>query len=373
MSVGSALRWAGVAGSVALLGWLATRFDGAGLARALSGVGFRAVLLVLPFALAVTLDALAWRRLLSSSGHRVGACDLLLARVVAEALTLSLPAGAGVAESVVPALVRARTGVSSAAVLASSVARRWTVMRAHAAYVVVGAISGFGVLRAHSGTLVGSDALPWLVLASAVLPLGSSLALRGTFSGGALERAGRLLSRMPRARDFVGEAELALLGLARRRDPVPTLLLVGAWACETLEAFLLLHLLGADAALADVLALEAGLSVVRSAAFFAPAGLGVQDLGYARGFDAFGFGEATGAFLLLKRSRELAVATVGWTLLGLLRGRKGARAPVAAAGGAPAGEAVALREPSSRRLRASPTPSASRPDGGGAPPLANSL
>jgi hypothetical protein len=61
-----------------------------------------------------------------------------------------------------------------------------------------------------------------------------------------------------------------------------------------------------------VFAIEAGLSLVRSAAVLAPSGLGVVDLGYATVLPLLGVDAgATPAFVLLKRSKEVA-----WVLLG---------------------------------------------------------
>jgi uncharacterized membrane protein YbhN (UPF0104 family) len=80
----------------------------------------------------------------------------------------------------------------------------------------------------------------------------------------------------------------------------------------------------------QVFAFEAGLSLVRSTAFFVPAGLGVQDLGYLAFFTALGIPDALTlgtAFLLLKRTKELFWVTTGYGLLLWLR-MKIARAPL---------------------------------------------
>jgi uncharacterized membrane protein YbhN (UPF0104 family) len=63
-------------------------------------------------------------------------------------------------------------------------------------------------------------------------------------------------------------------------------------------------------------------------AFFVPAGLGVQDLGYFAFFSALGVPDAMGvgaAFVLLKRTKELFWVCVGYTLLFGLRVKIGRR------------------------------------------------
>ena len=59
---------------------------------------------------------------------------------------------------------------------------------------------------------------------------------------------------------------------------------------------------------------------MRSVGNFAPAGLGVQDAGYAVILQAMGLpGPTTAAFVLLKRGKELVWIAVGYALLMALR------------------------------------------------------
>ena len=69
---------------------------------------------------------------------------------------------------------------------------------------------------------------------------------------------------------------------------------------------------------------EAGLSLLRNLAFFAPGGLGVLDLGYMAYLGALGYpGAATvgAAFVLLKRAKDLFWIAIGYLLLLVLRGK----------------------------------------------------
>jgi uncharacterized membrane protein YbhN (UPF0104 family) len=99
-------------------------------------------------------------------------------------------------------------------------------------------------------------------------------------------------------------------------------LLVVAWLLESVEAFVLLRLAGAPLSLIEVLSFEAGLSVLRSAWFFAPAGLGGLDLGYLAVLHALGVPNATAvgaAFLVLKRGREVLWIALGYWVLAWTR------------------------------------------------------
>ena len=87
------------------------------------------------------------------------------------------------------------------------------------------------------------------------------------------------------------------------------------WCLEALESALLLHLVGAPIDLAAVFAIEAGLSLVRSAAVIAPSGLGVVDLGYATVLPMLGADAgAAPAFVLLKRAKEVVWVLFGYAL-----------------------------------------------------------
>jgi glycosyltransferase 2 family protein len=72
------------------------------------------------------------------------------------------------------------------------------------------------------------------------------------------------------------------------------------------------------------------LALVRAAAFMVPAGLGVQDAGYVAFLGAFGVPEAAtagAAFVLIKRAKEIVWTALGYLILLLGRGARGAPAP----------------------------------------------
>src|SRR5262249_29210337 len=91
----------------------------------------------------------------------------------------------------------------------------------------------------------------------------------------------------------------------------------------------ILRLLGVDLSFAAVMAFEPVVSFARSAAFFIPAGLGVQDAGYMAFLRQAGIPDPVNraaAFVLLKRFKELVWIAVGWILLLATRSRVEGRA-----------------------------------------------
>jgi uncharacterized membrane protein YbhN (UPF0104 family) len=97
---------------------------------------------------------------------------------------------------------------------------------------------------------------------------------------------------------------------------------LGCWLLESIETAIILRLVGAPLDLAFAMAAEVGISLLRSVSNVAPAGLGVQDAGYATLFPAMGLTvDTAAAFVLLKRGKELAWIVAGYTLLAALRRR----------------------------------------------------
>jgi uncharacterized membrane protein YbhN (UPF0104 family) len=302
----------------------------------LSALGPWIALLPLPFALAEVVDTLAWRRLFVRLGHRVPMAGLYLVRVALEALTTSLPAGIVVAESVAPRLLAEEHAIPASVTLAAAGARRWMTMRAHAVYVTLGGLAAFVTFHHLPNAFVSRFGAP-LVLLSALLPLGASFAVSMTLGGGSrISSLHAWLSRLPiaplrawllRKKSAFSAADAALVEVSGKPGSLalPTFLLVLAWLGESVEAYLFFHLVGARLSFLEVLSCEAGLSVLKSAWFFAPAGLGATDLGYLGVLHLFGVPDASAvgaAFLVLKRGREVLWMALGYGWLGL-RGQAG--------------------------------------------------
>jgi uncharacterized membrane protein YbhN (UPF0104 family) len=300
--------------------------------RATAAAGRWAPLALAPFAVGMTLDATGIRTLLRALGRNVPLGRLVAIRVATEALHLTAPAGFVVADSATAALLDARCGVPVAEGAVLAIARKWLVTRSHAAYILLGAASGAAALAGVSGRVLGSRWLPWTVAASALAPLAISIALGAGFRGQpALLRLQRALGSLPweavrervsrwRCGAVAVDGHLARIGAARAATRRATLAYFGSWLIEAAETALILRLVGGPLDLGVAMAAEVGVSLVRSIGNVAPAGLGVQDAGYAVLFQALGVpAPTTAAFVLLKRGKELVWIAVGYALLAAMR------------------------------------------------------
>ncbi len=283
--------------------------------------------LPLPFGVMMLCETLGWSSLLRRVGERPRFASLMRVRVMCEALALSLPGGAFVADGAKIALGHARLGLPTVPTTATVAAAKPLTTAALAFYVFVALLVSLVFARHLDGStlrflLVGADVV--LVAVSA----GMFFALRGAPAGGLR----RLLARVPshRLRTWLlarragferTDVDVHAIVCARARQLV---VLAAPFAAglfvQAFETGLLLTLAGVRLPVADIIRLDAAMLVVRSMAFFVPSGLGVVDASYIAALGALGVPdhESVGtAFALLKRGKEVVCVIVGYALFAI--------------------------------------------------------
>lgn len=311
----------------------------AGLALA---IGAPVLVVLLPWLFAMLLQTVALRRLLrvvwpptGPRGERISSPRLLSVMLSSEAILVSLPGGAAVAESVSPYLLLRRCGVPLPEGLAAVAAKKSLIILANGLYIALAAAIGFPHMRAASRALVGSSGLEWIVLASAAGVIAGALAMsKALVSGSLASRSHGLLYRIPsaRLRAFLDGRKHGFLETDRKFAVLfgsdktalawSTAVLLAVWLVEGTETWIILRLLHVDLSYAQVLSFEVVVSLLRSMAFMVPAGLGVQDAGYVAFLSAFGVPEAATvgvAFVLVKRTKEIFWVAVGFLMFVIMR------------------------------------------------------
>lgn len=295
----------------------------AGAAR-LAATGPLVVVALLPLGALLALDALGWRLLFAPASRlRVSFGQALAARLAGEAVA-SLPSAGLAAEAASAWYLWRRTGVPIGESIGTLAARRVLLAPGHGAMLATGALLAAGLPDVPSPLVALLAAAALGLLLAAVV--GSRLLARGA----PFARVHLALRRAPwawlRARAAAGVPGLRLADREAART------LVGSWrprvaslACfalvfltESIEAFVLLRLVGAEVSFAQVTAIEPLVSLLRALAFFAPLGLGVQELGYVALLHELAVPQAAAvaaAFVLFKRGREAASTALGWAVL----------------------------------------------------------
>jgi uncharacterized protein (TIRG00374 family) len=324
--------------------------DLANVGRLLLQIGPLVLVAVIPYGLTVVADTAGWRAILLGLEARVALRRLLGVRLSTEAVHLSFPGGPILAEGLKIWFLSQRFGVPVAEGTASLTVKKALQIGTQGLYLLVAAAVSGPWLRELSGWLGNAHVLQPLVAGLGVfLCAVAAAAVAVLLSGRVAERLWSLLSRVPsrRVKAWVKARQATFVKIdAHARDVLRShasglavaaaWILVG-WFMEAAESWVLLRLLGVELPYGAVLAFEPVVSFARSAVFFVPAGLGVQDGGYMALLRGFGIADATNraaAFVLLKRFKEVFWIVVGWTLFFVTRrGHRAALASVAAKAG----------------------------------------
>jgi uncharacterized membrane protein YbhN (UPF0104 family) len=300
------------------------------------------LLALLPVLGASLLETAGWRDAFAVMGTRVGYWTLFRVRTATEAVSQTLPAGVVFSESLKIALL-ARDGLSTENATTGMLARKYLLMTSQVPYIAVAAVAGYAAIEALSRRVLGYGGLSWLLGLSGVVIGVAALGARLALSRGQLmDRLRALLQRIPSRRLRTAlDSGAACFGATDRRlehffrvgvgDELRiSALFFGGWLFESVETFLFLKLVGAPVDFSTAMAIEVVLSLLRMIVFVVPGGLGIQDAGYALFLNALRIPQATeiaAAFVVLKRSKELFYAAVGYGLLAVDLGQK---RPVAA-------------------------------------------
>jgi glycosyltransferase 2 family protein len=302
--------------------------DTAQVGRILRPAGFLLFVALLTYLAPIVSDTLGWRYVLAGLDRRPRLLSLLSVRLAVDALQMSLPGGAVLAEAATPALVRSRCHIPLSETAASLAVRKCLFGLTQSGFLVLAVVCGHGLL-----TDIGHRARwPWplAVFLSAALVLfcvsaATAWLLGARPMGGALREQLRALP-LARLRAFLDtrHAGFAHFDVATTRLFQPAMLLSAAprfgliWLLQALDTWFILRLLGGTLGPGTVLSIEAAVSVVRILGVAVPGGLGIQEAGYVAFLSMAGCPSPVAlgaAFALTRRVRELLWMSVGYLFL----------------------------------------------------------
>jgi uncharacterized protein (TIRG00374 family) len=250
-------------------------------------------------------------------------------RLVADAVFMSLPSGAVIAEALQPYLLRRRGGLPFEEAVVGVIARKIFIIFSQGLFLGLSVVVAYPILQGASQKAIGRAGLPVLLLFTATLLMAIAGVLAAIFFYGqvaqrsrrALERLGLSWLRpwLERNAHRFGATDRYLARYfasapARLALPLPAFLMM--WVTKAFETWLFLRLLGTPITFGAAMALETTIFLVRVLVVPVPGGLGVQDLGYVLFMRAFAVPDAItiGTTLaLLKRGKEIV-----WTMVGLM-------------------------------------------------------
>ena len=303
-------------GAISLLVGLAATFflvaanDPEEILRLLSQAGWGMAVVVALHLPQILLSALAWAPLIDDP-RRPGWAVLSRMRWIREAVNNLLPV-AQVGGEFVRAQLLLRRGIGATTAAASIAVDLAAEMATQVAFAAIGLL--VLALIPHEGRSAG-----WVVILGAVTFCGAmSAAFVVAQRWGLFRLLDRLLPWLERSgwaapggASGLHEAVAKLYRTPRR------LWLSGAghlasWLLGTLEVWAALHLLGAEAGLAEALVIESLGQALRNAAFVVPGGFGVQEGGLVLVCALFGIpAEQAIALSLIRRVRDIVLGVPG--------------------------------------------------------------
>ncbi|PYO06087.1 MAG: hypothetical protein DMD75_25535 [Candidatus Rokuibacteriota bacterium] len=281
-------------------------------ARAL---GWRSLLVCLPFALIMAVDTLGWRY--AFAYDRVPFLRLVAARIAGEAVNVMTAVAPVGGDAIKVWFLRPHVPYQES--IASVIVAKTTITLSQALFLLIGVMAA--VALAVDARLV--RAMLWLLLVE-LIGAGGFLAVQ---VAGSVSRGARLLSRVKKLDALAGAENLdRTLQSFYRREWRRFALSVGfhllGWLMGALETWLFLRVLQIPASLTTALVIETLGSAVRFATFFVPGSLGALEGANTAAFAALGLGAPAGlAFSLLRRLRQVVWIGLGVLVFLLARAR----------------------------------------------------
>jgi putative membrane protein len=261
---------------IALLAFITAQQGFSELGHVLAAAGWGVAAVAALHLVAVAASTLAWKAVLDPI-RRVSIELLFWNRLLREAVNALLPV-AQVGGEVVGARVLTFHGVPPHIAGATVV----TDVTVETVTQVVFTVLGLALLL-NAG---GGEVAAWAVVASVLAAFAAAALLMAQSRGffGLFERfLGKLADKFdwPGLRSFAAMHD-TLMSVYRDRRAVAkgALWHLVSWIVGAVEVWLALKVCGSDASFADALILESLGQAIRSAAFFVPAGLGVQEGGF---------------------------------------------------------------------------------------------
>jgi uncharacterized protein (TIRG00374 family) len=291
-----------------------------------SHVGWPLAFVLLPTAVAMTLDARGWQMILRTLGQSLRYGSMVELRMSVEAVVLSLPGGALAGEALKMALLNRRADVPLTTGGASLALTKACLIGAESLYILIAAAwVGITVLLGVGPTATWPL---WVAVAGATITALTSGTLFAVLHGATwASRISRLLRALPSARlrrwaedrtahfEELDRSAAGFFGAPLRARAMCVLPFLLEWFTEGAETLLILRCLGVPLSVGSVLLLDATGSLLRAMAFFVPGGLGVQDAAQIVLLRALGVPDAAAAgaaLIFIKRTKE-----VFWVVTGL--------------------------------------------------------
>jgi len=260
----------------------------------------------------MAFDAIAWRQLFPA-GRRPEWRSILVIRWIGESVNSLLPVAQVGGDVVRARLVAKKNGLPRSMAGAATVVDFTLALLAQAAF----AFAGLGLLLARTGLSEPVAAFTIALLVGAILVSALHMLPRFGIFGLLARLVGKIARKDDKLRSLTGGVhalDQQIVELHRRGLDIfiAFFLKLSGWVLRVLETWLILKFMGYPIGFDDAYIIESLTAAVRSAAFFMPGGLGLQEggimvLGHIMGLPT----NAALGLAVIKRVRELATGIPG--------------------------------------------------------------
>ena len=311
-------RWIVFALGLGVFGWMLWSIGPREIWANVEALGWKAVLVPLPFFLVYVIDAFGWVIAFGRQKIDVWYPAMLRIRWAGEAINYILPTAYVGGEAVKVYLLHKR-GVAPTVSGTAAVVSKSCQTLAMVIFIAGGALAALpylpedspakqGMMTVAGLAFVGVGVLFWMQKHGVFATMLAVVRLVG-LKIQTLEKKRPHFEKMDAGvRDFYRDE--------KGRFFTSTIVFLLGWLADTLEILLVSHLLGLPLDWQQAFALEAFIAVAKAVGVFSPGSIGVQEMGIVFLFRLFGLPEALGgAYALIRRGREFVFGVVGWSFI----------------------------------------------------------
>ena len=282
-------------------------------------MGPLAPLALIPYGFVYLLDTLGWRTSFpTQTNGSIGFWRFAKIRWAGEATNYILPTAYVGGEALKIYLLNQR-GIPSPIGAASAVTSKTCQTIAQVLFLALGALFALNYLPATSPLRIGMIAI---TVGACLTVVGLSLIQKFGF----YRTISLLASKLGIGQQFFRQQSSTITHIDTRIQefygqlPHRFYLCVSyyfaGWLADTIEIWLISHLIQSPISWTQALALEAFIGVAKILGMFVPGSLGVQESGVVFLCHIFGLPVIFGtSYALLRRAREICYASIGWSLL----------------------------------------------------------
>jgi uncharacterized protein (TIRG00374 family) len=307
-----------LAAGLALFGWYISRTGVETVWRSLLSLGPWAPLVLVPYFLVYNLDCLAWAQILPRRARKIRFLTLLRIRWCGESLNNLVPSANVGGETLKVLLLRSH-GIAASEGATSAIVSKSAQTLAQLSFVLLASCVFLSVLRTESAVragllficvvgCAGVAALFWVQSIGIFrLLIAFSEKLRLDF---------RFLERKKARLREIDRTIVAFYKQGPLRFYRASFLYLSGWILDTLEIYLVAHLLEMPISWSQALVVEAFTGVAKALGMWIPGSLGVQESGIVLMGRLAGLPDTLcAAYAVIRRARELIFAGTGMLLL----------------------------------------------------------